>query len=65
MTEWLRWLPAKQLGEARASSNLAAVEKKLKDFFSFFSFNKSEVRKRVKNITKQSNNVSICRSIER
>ena len=27
MTEWLRWLPAKQLGYARASSNLAAVEK--------------------------------------
>ena len=25
MTERLRWLPAKQLGSARASSNLAAV----------------------------------------
>lgn len=26
MAEWLRRLPAKQLGTARASSNLAAVE---------------------------------------
>ena len=28
MAEWLRRLPAKQLGTARASSNLAAVEKR-------------------------------------
>jgi hypothetical protein len=26
MTEWLRWLPAKQLGYARAGSNPAVVE---------------------------------------
>ena len=25
MTEWLRWLPAKQLGYARAGSNPAGV----------------------------------------
>ena len=30
MAEWLRRLPAKQLGTARASSNLAAVAKLIK-----------------------------------
>ena len=42
MTEWLRWLPAKQLGYARASSNLAAVDIKIENFLFACTFNKSE-----------------------